>query len=81
MVDAVNDAIPQDSPAMRAAQNEWRKRGALGKLHNVVVFIRVSPQRREAFKKITIDELSDRKFILPLKTLVGACSASRSWQG
>ena len=67
VVDAVNDATPQDSPAMRAAQNEWRKRGALGKLHNVVVFIRVSPQRREAFKKITVDELSDRKFILPLK--------------
>ena len=71
VVDAVNDATPQDSPAMRATQNEWRKRGALGKLHNVVVFIRVSPQRREAFRKITVDELSDRKFILPLKTLVG----------
>ena len=71
VVDAVNDTTPQDSPAMRAAQNEWRKRGALGKLHNVVVFIRVSPQRREAFKKITVDELSDRKFILPLRNLAG----------
>jgi hypothetical protein len=67
VVDAVNDATPQDSPAMRAAQNEWRKKGALGKLHNVVVFIRVSPQRREAFKRITVDELSDRKFISPLR--------------
>ena len=66
---------------MRAAQNEWRKRGALGKLHNIVAFIRVSPQRREAFKKIMVDELSDRKFFLPLKTLVGVCSALQSWQG
>ena len=71
VVDAVNDATPQDSPAMRAAQNEWRKRGALGKLHNIVVFIRVSPQRRETFKKITVDELSDRKSILPLRNLAG----------
>ena len=43
VIDAVNDATPQDSPAMRVTQNEWRKRGALEKLHNVVVFIRVSP--------------------------------------
>ena len=70
VVDTINDATPLDSPTMKAAQNEWRKRRALGKLHNVVVFIRVSPQRREAFKKITVDELSDRKFILPFKTLV-----------
>jgi hypothetical protein len=62
VVDAVNDATPIDSPAMRAAQNEWRKRGAVGKLHNIVVFIRVSSQRREAFKKITIDDLGDRKY-------------------
>ena len=48
---------------MRAAQIEWRKKGALRKLHNVIVFIRVSPQRREAFKKITVDELGDSEFI------------------
>ena len=71
VIDAVNDATPQDSPAMRATQNEWRKREALGKLHNIVIFIWVLPQRREAFRKIMVDELSDRKFILPLKTLVG----------
>jgi hypothetical protein len=28
---------------------EWRKRGPLGKLHNVVTWIRGSPQRRQAF--------------------------------
>jgi len=29
----------------------WRKKGAVGKLHNVVKFIRASPQRTEAFKR------------------------------
>jgi hAT family C-terminal dimerisation region len=29
----------------------WRSKGPIGKLHNVVKFIRASPQRREAFKK------------------------------
>jgi hypothetical protein len=61
VVDAVNDATPLDSPAMRAAQSEWRKRGALGKVHNIVVFIRVSPQRREAFRRMSVDSLDDRE--------------------
>ena len=30
----------------------WRKRGAVGKLHNIVLFIRRTPQRREAFEDI-----------------------------
>lgn len=30
----------------------WRKRGPIGKLHNVVTFICRTPQRRERFKKI-----------------------------
>ena len=29
----------------------WRSKGPIGKLHNVVKFIRASPQRMEAFKK------------------------------
>jgi len=30
----------------------WRKKGPIGKLHNVVKFIRSSPQRSELFKKV-----------------------------
>jgi hypothetical protein len=60
-VDLVHDSTPWDSQAMRTAQNEWRKRGALGKIHNIIVFIRISSQRREAFKKITVDEIGDGK--------------------
>jgi hypothetical protein len=33
----------------------WRKRGPVGKLHNTVKFIRSSPQRIEAFRKIARD--------------------------
>ena len=35
----------------------WRKRGPIGKLHNVVVFIRRSPQRREEFKRLQLLDL------------------------
>ena len=30
----------------------WRKRGAIGRLHNIVRYIRASPQRRQFFKSI-----------------------------
>ena len=46
---------------MRALQNEqkeidiWRKKGPIGKLHNVVKFIRNTPQRREGFISITVN--------------------------
>ena len=32
----------------------WRKQGALGRLHNIVRYIRMSPQRREEFRKIVV---------------------------
>ena len=61
VVDSVTDATPWDAPAMRTAQNARRRKGALGKIHNIVVYIRSSPQRREAFKKITIGNTIDGK--------------------
>jgi hypothetical protein len=33
---------------------EWRNKGFYGKLHNLVVFIRASPQRRGTFKALGI---------------------------
>jgi hypothetical protein len=49
-----------DPEAMKKAQKAWREKGAIGKLHNIIVFIRSSPQRREAFKrKITGNDRVD----------------------
>lgn len=53
-----------DSVAAVKAQRAWRSKGAIGKLYNIVAFIRGSPQRREAFKKIRVgDESIDSKCI------------------
>jgi hypothetical protein len=47
---------------LKEAQAAWRKRGSIGKLHNIVVYVRASPQRREAFKaKKTGDAKKDGK--------------------
>jgi hAT family C-terminal dimerisation region len=39
----------------------WRKRGPVGKLHNVVKYIRNTPQRREDFEDIARGELQRQK--------------------
>jgi hypothetical protein len=39
----------------RALQH-WRRKGPIGKLHNIVKFIRASPQRIEAFRKAAREE-------------------------
>jgi hypothetical protein len=36
----------------------WRKKGLLGKFHNTVLFIRKTPQRREAFSSIYGKEIT-----------------------
>jgi hypothetical protein len=44
-------------------QVQWRSRGPIGKYHNVVVFIRASPQRRQAFKQsvcTVVNEANER---------------------
>jgi hypothetical protein len=53
----VNRTLAQEKAELQA----WRKRGPIGKLHNVVVFIRRSPQRRETFMDLAEagDEFSD----------------------
>lgn len=45
-----------NSVAAKRAQGVWRARGPIGKLHNLVVFIRASAQRSEAFRKIQIGD-------------------------
>jgi hypothetical protein len=42
----------------------WRKKGPIGKLHNLIDWIRHSPQRRQAFKNITTEEAEVRNSTL-----------------
>ncbi|KAK5994684.1 Putative AC9 transposase-like protein [Cladobotryum mycophilum] len=42
----------------------WRKKGPIGKLHNIVKFIRASPQRTEEFKKSVPEDYNDGDFML-----------------
>ncbi|KAL9564044.1 hypothetical protein ACKAV7_011818 [Fusarium commune] len=42
----------------------WRKKGPVGKLHNVVKFIRSSPQRSELFKKISRENDEAQEYLL-----------------
>jgi len=37
---------------MKRIKELWRKRGAIGKLHNIIRYIRASPQRRQFFRSI-----------------------------
>lgn len=48
-------AVAIESAAARSAQVEWRKKGAVGKLHNLVIYIRSSSLRREAWKRKRVD--------------------------
>ena len=41
----------------------WRKKGPVGKLHNVVVFIRRSTQRREQFSDLADDDAADLELV------------------
>jgi len=51
-----------DSVAAKRAQEVWRAKGPIGKLNNLVVSIRASAQRSEAFRKIQIgDDKIDSK--------------------
>jgi hypothetical protein len=37
-------------------EKTWRKNGVLGKLHNLVKYIRMTPQRRQEFAKCQVDD-------------------------
>jgi len=49
---------------LEAELEAWRKKGPIGKLHNVVVFIRRTPQRRELVLSFADDIDSDIRDIL-----------------
>jgi hypothetical protein len=50
---------------MTKAQKAWREKGSIGKLHNLIVNIRMSPQRREIFRECKIGD-SDIDNLLPI---------------
>jgi hypothetical protein len=52
-------------------QELWRKRGPIGKLHNVVTYIRSTPQRREEFHQKAKGEIERQKSYLAATALPG----------
>jgi hypothetical protein len=62
-VNLVNDLTPQESEVMRRAQQAWRKQGPIGKMHNIITFIRASSQRKELFKRQVVSDKTDGKCI------------------
>ena len=54
IVDIDEESVVVNATFIEKAQIEWRKRGLVGKFHNVVVGIRASPQRRESFQRYFI---------------------------
>ena len=64
LASAVKESTPYDSEIMRQSQRAWRTKGPIGRLHNIIVFIRSSPQRRAAFGRLLVgDDKVDGKFI------------------
>ena len=47
-----------DEGIIREAQISWRKRGPIGKLHNIITFIRRSATRKEEFRSIGIGDMT-----------------------
>ena len=62
------DAFEMEADGLRALADEakelnlWRKKGPVGKLHNVIKFIRRSPQRREEFANIAATAEAEKEF-------------------
>lgn len=65
-------AIAENTNDFEAAMKLWRKQGAIGKLHNLIRFIRASPQREAMFMDIAesipseLDESDNSKYHLTI---------------
>jgi hypothetical protein len=75
-VDAVSDSTPQDSEVMKKAQDAWRKKGPISKMHNIITWIRCTSQRREAFIRTVVGEEGDGKCLQLSKNSIYETSAS-----
>uniref|UniRef100_A0A0D2YKL0 HAT C-terminal dimerisation domain-containing protein n=1 Tax=Fusarium oxysporum (strain Fo5176) TaxID=660025 RepID=A0A0D2YKL0_FUSOF len=62
--DAESFELESDINGMRGLQEQdlrhWRSKGPIGKLHNIVKFIRSSPQRSEYFTRIAHEQEDER---------------------
>jgi hAT family C-terminal dimerisation region len=54
---------------MKKTQRSWREKGVIRKLYNIVIFVRASPQRREAFKRKTVSNIQTDYLMLILDNL------------
>ncbi len=57
----IEQLTTRDSEQVAAEQALWRQRGSFGKFHNVVKFIRASPQRRQEFQAVVEMIVSQRE--------------------
>ena len=55
----VNELLQQDEKNFKL----WRKQGPVGKLHNIVRFVRASPQRSELMREIAREDLEETFFL------------------
>lgn len=79
VADALDDMKLQLSETeILKAQDEWRTKGAVGKLHNIIVFIRKNPQRRSAFRRLLVGDMdvNDLEAILDNSTRWNSAYAS-----
>lgn len=53
--DEANTTLEREQERLKA----WRKKGPVGKLHNIIVFIRASTQRKELFKNISLTTIEE----------------------
>ncbi|KNB16592.1 hypothetical protein FOXG_14416 [Fusarium oxysporum f. sp. lycopersici 4287] len=69
--DAESFELESDINGMRGLQEQdlrhWRSKGPIGKLHNIVKFIRSSPQRSEYFKRIAHEQEDEGAYIFALE--------------
>lgn len=59
------DLSPQNKDLLRQQEATWLRRGPMGKLHNIIVWIRRSSKRKEEFREIRLGDHSvDGEFYL-----------------
>lgn len=55
---------------MKKQLDIWRKKGPIGKLHNIITFICCTPQRREQFYSIDVSQFNlDNEIIKDLMVI------------
>lgn len=58
----VIEEVQEDTPNHRESRiKEWRARGVVGRIHNIIVYIRGSNQRRNAFLLALEDDIRKEK--------------------